>query len=286
VFGIGEFSRITELSVRVLRHYDEIGLLVPAYVDPDTGYRHYRAEQLADAHRIVALKEIGLSLAHVQRLLTQPLSTEELIGILRLETVRAELDRDDADRRLRRLRHQLDEVSDHGAFPDVLVVEKAVGPTTLLAHHTTVPDLGSASALVERVGAAAARVRHPGPVVVVAHDTFFDTENLDLEIGIPSLSGTPLALDDGGTAFTHDPAGSGEIVEHRRGGRARGCASALPRGARRLARPPRCPPRRPGPRDHPPGRSRQRTRRRDPVSDSQRLTECSTASPAASVTVW
>jgi DNA-binding transcriptional MerR regulator len=46
MFSIGEFARLGGVSVRTLRHYDEIGLLRPATVDPDTGYRGYSGTQL------------------------------------------------------------------------------------------------------------------------------------------------------------------------------------------------------------------------------------------------
>lgn len=59
---IGEFSRLSRISVRMLRHYDEIGLLAPDTVDPETGYRYYSEEQLAAASRITALREMDFSL--------------------------------------------------------------------------------------------------------------------------------------------------------------------------------------------------------------------------------
>jgi MerR family regulatory protein len=48
---IGQFARMTGLTVRAVRHYGELGLLEPAYVDPDTGYRYFTTEQVADAER-------------------------------------------------------------------------------------------------------------------------------------------------------------------------------------------------------------------------------------------
>jgi DNA-binding transcriptional MerR regulator len=81
MFSIGEFARLGTVSVRALRHYDEIGLLRPAKVDPDTGYRGYSAEQLGQLNRIVALKELGLSLAQVRQLLGG-ITLDELRGML------------------------------------------------------------------------------------------------------------------------------------------------------------------------------------------------------------
>jgi DNA-binding transcriptional MerR regulator len=52
MFTIGQFSRATHLSVKALRHYDDLGLLVPAAVDPASGYRRYQAAQTPAAHLI------------------------------------------------------------------------------------------------------------------------------------------------------------------------------------------------------------------------------------------
>ena len=66
---IGEFSKLSRISIRMLRHYDEIGLLKPAEIDPFTDYRYYREDQLPTAGRIAALKDMGFSLANIIRIL-------------------------------------------------------------------------------------------------------------------------------------------------------------------------------------------------------------------------
>ena len=66
---IGEFSKLSRVSVRMLRHYDEIGLLKPAEIDRFTDYRYYREDQLPTAGRIAALKDMGFSLADIVRIL-------------------------------------------------------------------------------------------------------------------------------------------------------------------------------------------------------------------------
>ena len=66
---IGEFSKLSRVSVRMLRHYDEIGLLKPAEIDRFTDYRYYREDQLPTVCRITALKDMGFSLADIGKLL-------------------------------------------------------------------------------------------------------------------------------------------------------------------------------------------------------------------------
>ena len=64
---IGAFAHLCDTKLSVLRHYDKEGILMPAYVDPMTGYRHYTPEQADVFRRITALKRAGFSLAEIRR---------------------------------------------------------------------------------------------------------------------------------------------------------------------------------------------------------------------------
>ena len=66
---IGDFSKLSRVSIRMLRHYDDIGLLKPAEIDHFTGYRYYREDQLFVISRITALKDMGFALADIVRIL-------------------------------------------------------------------------------------------------------------------------------------------------------------------------------------------------------------------------
>ena len=66
---IGEFSKLSRVSVRMLRHYDEIGLLKPAEIDRFTDYRYYREDQLPTMCRITSLKDMSFSLADIVKIL-------------------------------------------------------------------------------------------------------------------------------------------------------------------------------------------------------------------------
>ncbi|MCM2577322.1 MerR family transcriptional regulator [Streptomyces meridianus] len=90
MFSIGDFAKHGRVSIRMLRHYDAIGLLRPARVDPASSYRFYEAAQLTRLNRIVALKGLGFSLEQVRSVLDEQVSAEQLRGMLRLR--RAELE--------------------------------------------------------------------------------------------------------------------------------------------------------------------------------------------------
>jgi DNA-binding transcriptional MerR regulator len=101
----------------MLRHYDALGLLRPARVDPFTGYRFYEAGQLARLNRIVALKDLGFTLQQVQSVLDDKVSVEELRGMLRLR--RAELQAQIATdiTRLAQIEARLQVIEREGAMP-------------------------------------------------------------------------------------------------------------------------------------------------------------------------
>lgn len=67
---IGEFSKLSRVSIRMLRHYDEIGLLKPSSIDRFTGYRYYSEDQLPVVGRITALKDMGFSLSVITDILS------------------------------------------------------------------------------------------------------------------------------------------------------------------------------------------------------------------------
>lgn len=67
---IGEFSTLSNISIYMLRNYNEIGLLIPAYTDDVTGYRYYSEEQLPVANRILALKSMGMGLNAIKDIIT------------------------------------------------------------------------------------------------------------------------------------------------------------------------------------------------------------------------
>src|ERR1700728_3702653 len=69
---VGEFSRMTHLSVKTLRHYHQVGLLEPATVNPDTGYRYYSGEQIPAAQVIRRLRDLEMPVADVKAVLSAP----------------------------------------------------------------------------------------------------------------------------------------------------------------------------------------------------------------------
>lgn len=103
MFGIGQFAQFAKVSVRTLRHYDEVGLLRPASVDPATGYRSYAATQLRQLNRILVLKDLGFTLVEITRIVEAGITNDELVGMLRLRRAEAERNAEAEQRRLTRV---------------------------------------------------------------------------------------------------------------------------------------------------------------------------------------
>jgi DNA-binding transcriptional MerR regulator len=72
LLNIGEFSRMTHLSVKALRHYHDVGVLEPATIDPHSGYRSYGADQVAAAQVIRRLRDLGMPLDSIRAVLKAP----------------------------------------------------------------------------------------------------------------------------------------------------------------------------------------------------------------------
>ena len=96
-YGIGEFSRLSRLTVTTLRHYDDVGLLPPAAVDQATGYRSYDDEQLPVALRLGVLRSVGVPVPDLVELVHGRLALEEILGRQR---ERVEAERAEQERRL------------------------------------------------------------------------------------------------------------------------------------------------------------------------------------------
>lgn len=131
MFTIGDFAKHGRVSVRMLRHYDALGLLRPARVDPVTGYRFYEAGQLARLNRVIALKELGFSLDQVGSILDEKVSAEELRGMLRLRRAELESAAAEAAARLAQVETRLRTIESEGTMPAEEIVVKSLPPVRL-----------------------------------------------------------------------------------------------------------------------------------------------------------
>ena len=126
MFVIGQFAQFAKVSVRTLRHYDDVGLLGPARVDDRTGYRYYRADQLLVLNRILVLKDLGFTLAEITDMTESGITAAELSGMVRLRQTEAEREAETERRRLQRTAARIDLLKGDPTMQTTAIVIKAL----------------------------------------------------------------------------------------------------------------------------------------------------------------
>jgi DNA-binding transcriptional MerR regulator len=183
MFTVGEFATLARVSKRLLRYYDEIGLLKPAHIDITTGYRYYHAEQMAHLNRILVLKELGLSLDQISRMLNDEISTDEMQGMLLLkkaeieQTLRAEL------QRIRKIEARLDAIRSTETDKPLDVVVKGVPVQSALSVRSMFESFDEAVMIQHQIRTMLPERNGYGLCFVICHDDEVIERNMTLELG-------------------------------------------------------------------------------------------------------
>ncbi len=197
MFRIGEFSKIAQVSGRLLRYYDELGLLKPVRIDKETGYRYYSAQQIPQLNRILALKELGLTLDQIARLLEGKISTDEIRGMLIMrkaqieQTVREEL------MRFRYIESRIEQIDRDGALREYEVVLKSVPTQRYIGlRENSISLMACRTSAVEMNRLLTAKVSSKalGSFIFVLQSEMWDADNFDVDIGFILNNETNVAL--------------------------------------------------------------------------------------------
>lgn len=146
MFKISEFARMTQVSAKALRLYDELGLLKPAHVDPFTDYRYYSADQLPRLHRIIALKDLGFSLEQIKPMLDERVSAEQIKGMLMLKRAEAAQAMQEEQTRLMRIEARLQLIELEGKMTTYEVIVKQVPAERVAGVKGIIPDFDGSQA--------------------------------------------------------------------------------------------------------------------------------------------
>src|SRR4030095_14072329 len=151
MFRIGDFSKLTRVSVKALRFYDEVGLLKPTYVDRDTGYRYYSATLLPRLNRILAFKELGFSLGEIIHLLEGDLPVDRVRESL--QSRRAELARNIERERARLIEVEawLAQIGTSGSVADYECMIKRVAPRLIASVRDSLSSYADADDLFDEL---------------------------------------------------------------------------------------------------------------------------------------
>jgi DNA-binding transcriptional MerR regulator len=172
MYGIGLVARLGQVSVRTLRHYDDLGLLKPSHVDPFTGYRYYTPEQVLRLHRILVLRDLGVPLAQIGQLVDDDVTVEQLRGILRLRQSEARARLAAQTEQLRRVELRLAQLEE-ASVADYEVIVKRLEPMRVVA-------LGEDLTGYDQIGAACERLYPRLHAALAEHGIPFDGLSLAL----------------------------------------------------------------------------------------------------------
>jgi effector-binding domain-containing protein len=192
VFKIGEFSRLSLVTTKTLRYYDQIGLLKPDKVDDWTGYRYYSASQLSRLNRILALKDLGLALDQIAPLLEGDLSADQMRGMLHLKQLELKQQVQEEQARLERVEHRLRLIEQEEAMPTQEVAIKRIPAQTVASVRDTVPVSHLGQLFGEVFGYLGPRGISPmGPPVGIYYGEEFSEEAMDVEVAVPVSGAVP-----------------------------------------------------------------------------------------------
>lgn len=176
---IGAFSKLSKITVKALRYYDEIGLLKPQHVDPDTGYRFYTTAQLIPLQRIAALRQAGLSIDEVSAVL----SGQDSAAVLTKRRAELRWELDEAKGRLLRLESILDR---EDIFMDYQAVVRDIPGCTVFYKEGVVPSYAHLAGFIVKAGEECAAANPTLKCVEpeYCYVTYVDHEYKEKDVGV------------------------------------------------------------------------------------------------------
>ena len=188
MFKIGDFSRLSFVTVKTLHYYDEIGLLKPVKVDQFTGYRYYSADQLSRLNYILSLKDLGLSLEEIATLINDNLKPVQMRDIFILKKAELQQRVADEQRRLDQVEKLLKRIEKEGTMPDYQITIKKLEPILVASIRDTIPTYGDCGPLFGEVYKYLAKkfvLKPAAQAMMLCHDGEYKERDVDVEIAVP-----------------------------------------------------------------------------------------------------
>lgn len=185
MFKIGEFSIINRLTIKTLRHYDEIGLLKPAYVDEVSGYRFYTGSQLPKVQKIIHLKMIGFSLSEISELLKKDISSNQWLRVLKDKEKEVTQLVDSEKLKLQQLKTYLSVLQKEKNM-EYHVTIKDLPEVIVASMRKVIKDYGEFNSLYPQMGALMQKQKlecvNPGYCFTLYHNGEYKESDIDVEI--------------------------------------------------------------------------------------------------------
>ncbi|GAB4530091.1 MAG: MerR family transcriptional regulator [Anaerolineae bacterium] len=187
MFKIGDFSKLCRVPTSVLRYYDDIGIFKPERVDTFTGYRYYSLQQLPRLNRILALRELDLSLEEISKIIHEKSDIDDIREMLLLKQSQLTQQQETLQAKLQRVTYHLSHIERENKMPEYEVIVKSVEAMKIASIRETVPSVEQMPARCGQMFAALvqwldAKQMHPmGPSLAIYHDTEYRETNIDVE---------------------------------------------------------------------------------------------------------
>ncbi len=186
---IGDFSKVGKVSIRMLRHYDQIGIFKPAYIDDQTGYRSYSIDQLPRLNRIKFLKDLGFSLQEVMELVDEQLSIDEMKRLLQKKQFDLENEISMAQINLKTIMDRLKLIENEGNVPKFDISIKTTDSYGYVSLRKLVPHVSQMSIFCYDMYMTLYRelqisnIIAIGPETTYYHNDDYSETDLDVEVG-------------------------------------------------------------------------------------------------------
>jgi DNA-binding transcriptional MerR regulator len=178
---IGDFSKLTNVSVKALRFYDEIGLLKPTYVDRETGYRYYAANLLSRLNRILIFKELGFSLEEIVFLIQEDLPASQVHDALRSKRTELSCRIAQEQARLAQIEAWLTQIEREGRAPDYEIMLKQVPPQLVASVRNRIDSYEAAAELFAEVDRHLKKYNAAGQCAAIWHTCAGQGKHIDCE---------------------------------------------------------------------------------------------------------
>lgn len=184
---IGDFSKLSQVTVKALRYYDEVGLLKPAQVDHFSSYRYYDVGQLPRLNRILAFKDLGFSLEQIAQLLDENLPAAQIRGMLRMRQAEIQQRMQDDQNKLNQVEARLRLIELEDTMPEYECIIKKIEPVLVAAVRGITPSYpeqgGLWNTLMGYLGSQ--KAAYAGPCLTIYHDPEYKEHDTDLEVCQP-----------------------------------------------------------------------------------------------------
>jgi DNA-binding transcriptional MerR regulator len=184
---IGDFSKLSRVSIRMLRHYDELGLLKPHMVDSFTGYRYYAPAQLQTVNRITALKDMGFSLASIAEIMKQYHDPEALKAFLAVKREEVREQEKEARARLTRIEAAMKRLRKDEYSMNYNVTLKTLPQRYVASLRKIIPTYQDEKLLWEQMSQETGcnlQMAAPCYSLAIFHDESYKESDVDVEIQI------------------------------------------------------------------------------------------------------